>query len=88
MKKIELIFYRTNPSKKQTGIKHVLVQITDPDGGNIYDWGFCNWDGEKWGNVGEIPALFEVSIHSWANCPNPSALLKDPPKIIPIKGIL
>lgn len=87
MKKIELIFYRTNPSEVNQGMKHVLFQITDADGGNTYDWGYALWDGLQW-DMPEPPPDFALHVHSWANTVDPQLLLKDPPKIIPIKGIL
>ena len=86
MKKVELLFYRTNPSEANQGIKNVLVQITDPDGNNAYDWGMCHWDGAEWGTMGEVPEGFTVSIHSWANMIDPAILLKGQPLIIPISG--
>ncbi len=84
MKKVELIFYRTNPSEKNIGIKNVLVQITDDKGLNSYDWGMCNWDGAEWGSVGEVPEGWTVSIHSWSNMVDPQVLLVEPSKIIRI----
>ena len=86
MKKVELLFYRTNPSEGNQGIKNVLVQITDPDGNNAYDWGMCYWDGKEWGSVGEVPEGFTVSIHSWSNMIDPAVILTEPSRIIPIKG--
>ena len=81
MKKIELAFYRTNPSPKNIGIKHVLWEIADASGLLTYDWGFQVWDGQAWGEI-EVPEGFTAQVHSWANCVNPDLLLKEPSKII------
>jgi len=81
MKKIELLFYKTTPSEKNKGLKHVLWEVTGPDNIVTYDWGFAQWDGQAWEPI-EVPAGFTAQIHSWANCVNPDLLLKEPSKII------
>jgi len=85
MKKVELLFYRTNPSEKNQGMKYVLFQITDAEGGNTYDWGFALWDGLQW-DMPEPPPDFTLQVHSWSNNVDPAIILTDPTKIIPVKG--
>lgn len=81
MKKIELLFYKTNPSPKNIGIKHVLWEVADSEGTNTYDWGFAVWDGAAWEDI-EVPHGFTTQIHSWANTVDPAVLIKDAGKII------
>ena len=87
MKKIELLFYRTNPPEKNQGMKYVLFQITDAEGLNTYDWGFALWDGTQW-DMPEAPPDFKLQVHSWSNNVDPKLLLTEPTRIIPISGIL
>ena len=81
MKKIELLFYKTNPSPKNIGMKHALWEVTKPDGSIIYDWGFAEWSGVAWNPI-EVLDGFTTQIHSWANTVHPDLLVKDAGKII------
>jgi hypothetical protein len=73
MKKIELLFYKTNPSEKNTGLKHVLWEIVDESGNKTYDWGFCEWSGMAWGDI-EVPEGYTAQVFAWANTVNPDLL--------------
>lgn len=85
MKKIELLFYKTNPSEKNQGLKHVLWEVTDPEGGKAHDWGFCEWNGFDWNMSGvEPPEGFTARVAFWANPVDPILLLKEQSKIIRI----
>ncbi len=74
MRKIELVFYNVYPSEKNTGLKHVLWEITDKDGNVNYDWGFAEWDGLAWGNI-EVPEGYTAQVYSWANTVDPVFVL-------------
>lgn len=76
MKIIELIFYTTNPSEKNTGLKHVLWEITDDAGKVTHDWGFGEWDGTAWGVI-EVPEGYTAQVHSWANTTEPGLLVNE-----------
>lgn len=81
MKKIELLFYKVNPSAKNTGLKHVLFEVTTDEAEVKHDWGFAYWDGSAWEEI-EMPEGFEAKVHSWANTVDPELLLKDKSLII------
>lgn len=81
MKKIELIFYPTAPSEKNTGLKHVLFEIITNESEIIHDWGFAEWLGDKWGEV-PTPEGFACKVVFWANTVDPDLLLKEKSKII------
>lgn len=83
MKKVELVYYSANPSKNNTGFKHVLFEITDPSGVVTHDWGFADWMGEEWGTV-EVPEGYTSKVVYWAYTLNPELLLKEDSKIIRI----
>jgi hypothetical protein len=76
MKKIELMFYRTRPSESNTGLKHVLWEITDVDGIITHDWGFGFFDGHEWQPI-DIPPGYTAVVHSWANTVNPDLLINE-----------
>lgn len=82
MKTIELLFYQTNPSEENKGIKNVLWEVSDGKSIN-YDWGFAVWNGTDWDEI-ETPDGYSAKVHSWANCVNPAKLLKEESKIIRI----
>lgn len=81
MKKIEMLFYSTLPSEKNTGFKYVLFEITTDESQIIYDWGFCDWNGKEWDPV-EAPAGFSSKVVYWANTVDPDLLVKEKSKII------
>jgi hypothetical protein len=91
MKKIEMLFYSTEPSKKNTGMKYVLFEIVMPSkdfplthqstGEIIYEWGFLEWLGEKWGDI-EVPTDWACTVKYWANTLDPAVLLKEESKIV------
>ena len=86
MKKVELMFYRTKPSEKNAGLKHVLWEITDKDGTVTHDWGFGFFNGESWESL-EVPEGYSAKVHSWANTTNPASLVNEN-RIIPVRGNL
>jgi len=73
LKEIKLLFYRTIPSPENIGLKQVLFEITDR-GQIVHDFGYCNWNGVEW-ELPEVPKDFEISVHSWANNPDPKHLV-------------
>ncbi len=78
-----MLFYKTLPSEKNAGLKFVLFEVTDAEGGIVNDWGFCEWDGLDWNLAGiETPNDFTVKVIRWANTIDPQILLKDDSKII------
>ena len=81
MKKIEMVFYKTNPVEKNTGLKFVLWAVTDTDGNINHDWGFADWVGSEWDAM-EVPEGYTAKVEYWANTVNPELLLKEPSKII------
>ena len=81
MKKIEMLFYKTNPAEDNTGFKYVLWAITDSEGNINHDWGFADWLGKEW-DVMEVPEGYEAKVEYWANTINPELLLKEPSRII------
>jgi len=81
MKKIEMLFYSTNPSEKNIGLKFVLFEITTNESQVIHDWGFAEWLGSEWGEV-PTPEGFECKVVRWANTVDPQILLKEESKII------
>lgn len=80
MKKIELLFYPTNPSKENIGMKIVLWEVT-VDKQVIHDWGFAYWGGESWDALASPDGVTAV-VSRWSNTPDPEVLLKEPSKII------
>lgn len=76
MKKVELIFYRTNPSDTNQGLKHVLWEITDSENVITFDWGYAMWDGKAWNEI-EVPEGYTAQVHSWANTVNPDVLTNE-----------
>lgn len=72
MKKLNLVFYQTNPSLKNTGMKIVLFEI-ETEAGIIHDYGMCDWIGDKWD---EVPMLqgHVFRVYCWANWPDPKNL--------------
>ena len=84
MKKVELLFYKTLPSEKNAGLKHVLWAITDKDGIVTHDWGFGFFTGESWEPL-ETPPGYTAEVVYWASTVNPDILLNDR-RIIPLNG--
>lgn len=80
MKKIEMVFYKTSPSEKNTGLKYVLWEINDGTA-ITHDWGFAFWDGKIWEPM-QVPDGWQANVAYWANTVNPELLLKEPSKII------
>lgn len=83
MKKIEMLFYKTNPSEKNTGLKFVLFEVTAPDNSIVHDWGFAYWNETHWDEI-ETPEGYAAKVAYWANTLNPDVLLGKPTKIIKI----
>lgn len=83
MKKIEMVFYKTSPSEKNTGLKYVLWEINDGTA-ITHDWGFANWNGSDWDGI-ETPNGYTAEVIWWANTVNPELLLKEPSKIISLR---
>jgi hypothetical protein len=81
MKKVEMLFYKTEPSKENKGMKYVLFEIVTDESQVIHDWGFSEWDGEKWGDI-EMPEKYSATVVRWANTVDPQILLKEDSKII------
>lgn len=81
MKKLEFLFYPTNPSEKNAGLKFVLFEVTTNEGTVLHDWGFAEWNGLEWLAV-EAPEGYSVKVKWWANTLNPDLLIKEPGKII------
>lgn len=86
-----MIFYPTNPSETNIGLKFVLWgvklrdQYNNTDQPITYDWGFANWNGKSWDplNDGDGPTLtFFAEVVRWANTIDPEILLKEESKII------
>lgn len=75
MKEIKLLFYRTTPSPENIGLKQVLYEITTKDE-TTHDYGYCNWTGVEW-ELPEVPQGIEISVHSWANNPDPKHLINE-----------
>lgn len=82
MKKVELLFYKTNPSKENIGFKHVLFEIADREGNITHDWGFAYWNVDDWDSV-EVPEGYQSKVVAWANTVNPDIVLNES-KIIKI----
>ena len=76
MKKVELLFYKTNPSKENIGFKHVLFEIADSEGNITHDWGFAYWLGTEWDAI-EVPDGYQSKVAAWANTVNPSVVLNE-----------
>lgn len=74
--KIELIFYRTDPSPENIGMKQVLFKVTDSVGKVNYDFGYADWLGTEWDNV-PVPEGYTIEVHSWANNPDPKHLIEE-----------
>jgi len=83
MKKIEMLFYSTNPSEKNTGFKFVLWAVADSEGNITYDWGFADWLGKEW-DVLPAPEGYQAKVEMWSNTLDPELLLKEESKIIRI----
>lgn len=81
MKKLEMLFYPTLPSEKNTGMKFVLFKITTDHGEILHDWGFCEWLGKGWGDV-PTPENFSCEVVWWSNTLSPDVLIKEKSKII------
>lgn len=83
MKKIEMVFYKTNPSEKNTGLKYVLWEIVTCPGEvcavsqTTHDWGFAFWDGKIWEPM-QVPDGWQANVAYWANTVDPELLLKEP----------
>ncbi len=73
MKEIRLMFYQTNPSPDNIGLKQVLYEVTDK-GKVIHDFGYSFWDGKEW-ELPNVPKGMKLSVHSWANNPDPKHLI-------------
>lgn len=76
MKEIKLLFYKTNPSETNIGLKHVLWAITDIEDAVTHDWGFGFWDGNKWDDM-PVPEGYKCSVEYWANTVNPDLLVNE-----------
>lgn len=76
MQKIEMLFYSTNPSETNTGLKFVLFEITTDESQVIHDWGFADWDGKEWGSI-DTPEGFTCKVVRWANTVDPDLLMKE-----------
>lgn len=76
MKKIEMLFYKTDPSAKNKGFKYVLWAIADIEGNITHDWGFADWNGEAWDPM-EVPEGYEAKVFYWANTVDPKLLLEE-----------
>lgn len=81
MKKIEMVFYSTDPSKTNTGLKYVLFEVTTNESEVKHDWGFCYWTGTEWEPL-PMPEGYKCVVIWWANTGNPELLLKEESKIV------
>ena len=84
-KKIEMVFYKTNPSEKNTGLKYVLFEITTDESQVVHDWGFAYWGGKEWDAIPRPEGIKSADVIWWANTVNPELLLKEPSKIISLR---
>jgi len=75
-KEVKLTYYNTPPSQENTGMKHVLWEITDPDGAVIHDWGFAEWTGKQWADI-DVPVGYKSEVAWWANTLEPSYLVSN-----------
>ncbi len=76
MKKIELAFYNTAPSKEDEGLKLVIWGITDDKEVTTYDWGFAYWNGTEFEGVETLEG-YTVKVMRWANTVDPKVVLED-----------
>jgi len=81
MKKIEMFFYKTDPSEKNTGLKFVLWEVTDDKGTVTHDWGFADWLGTEW-DILHVPDGYAIKVVYWANTIDPYILLEEKPRIV------
>jgi len=87
MKKIEMLFYKTEPSAKNAGMKYVLFEIVTNESEIIHDWGFAEWDGLQWVPVDMpegTPEGYSCKVKWWSNTVSPDLLIKEESKIIKI----
>jgi len=84
VKKVEMLFYNTAPSKENTGLKFVLWEIVEVLDVPVvqYDWGFANWSGDAFDAI-EVPEGYTARVMRWANTIDPAVLLEEK-KIISI----
>lgn len=75
MKKLELMFYQTDPAPKNLGMKIVLFEIQGSDG-LIHDYGMADWLGTEWDVVPELQG-HPHRVFCWANWPDPRNLTVD-----------
>lgn len=84
--KVEMLFYSTNPSKENIGMKlvlwEVLIEKPEQEPDIQHDWGFAHWNGTEWDSPGQLPEGMTAVVCRWANTLNPEVLLKEPSKII------
>lgn len=73
-KEIKLTYYNSDPSETNTGMKHVLWEITDSEQVTRYDWGFADWLGKEW-DIIEVPEGFTAKVAWWANPLDPIHLV-------------
>jgi hypothetical protein len=76
MTKIEMLFYKTDPSETNTGMKYVLFEVTTDESQIIHEWGFADWLGKEWGEV-PAPEGFSTKVVRWANTGDPALLLEE-----------
>lgn len=77
MQEVKFMFYKTNPSPQNVGLKLVLWEVIIPDEGGVgiqYDWGFGNWNGQSWDPI-EMPEGVTAQVGRWANTVNPVVLM-------------
>lgn len=79
-RKIEMVFYKTNPSEINKGLKFVLWEVDDGVQ-LIHDWGFAEWNGFDWEPIEQVEG-YTTTVLFWSNTVNPELLLKEPSKII------
>ena len=86
MKKIEMLFYPSEPSATNIGMKFVLFEVETDEGTIVKEWGFAYWLGDKWDEV-PMPDGFKWVVKFWANTIDPAILFEEEKKIIRLRGI-
>ena len=74
-KEIKLTYYNSPPSKENTGLKHVLWEVSDGNNTN-HDWGFAEWNGSEWGAI-DVPEGYTATVVWWANPCDPAYLVSN-----------
>lgn len=80
MKKIEMLFYSTNPAPDNTGLKlvlwEVLIEVEGKEPEIKHDWGFAYWGGESWDMLA-TPENVTAVVCRWSNTLDPAVLLEE-----------